>query len=83
MKEQSTAEIEQLTEKRRQYRSEMKKGNITHLQYQPLIMPINKRKQHLRMELELFKILKVLDLFPDSGITFEQVVAYVKGCSKN
>lgn len=74
----NTAEIEQLKNKSMQIRSDFKNGNITNLQYQPLIMPINKRKQHLRMELELFKILKVRDLFPDSGITFEQVVAYVK-----
>lgn len=74
----NTAEIEQLKNKSMQIRSDFKNGNITNLQYQPLIMPINKRKQHLRMELELFKILKVRDLFQDSGITFEQVVAYVK-----
>ena len=50
MKEQSTAEIEQLKNKSMQIRSDFKNGNITNLQYQPLIMPINKREQHLLME---------------------------------
>jgi hypothetical protein len=78
MEKQSTAEIEQLTEKRRQYRSEMKKGNITHLQYQPLIRPLNKRKEYLVMEMYRFRVQKVRELFPDDRITFDHVAEYVQ-----
>ena len=78
LKKRNKAEIEQLKQKRLQIRFEFKNGNITNLQYQPLVTPINKRKEHLEMELELYKIQRVRELFPDSDITFGHVVDYVQ-----
>jgi len=78
LEKRNKAEIEQLKQKRLQIRFEFKNGNITNLQYQPLVTPINKRKEHLEMELELYKIQRVRELFPDSDITFGHVVDYVQ-----
>lgn len=52
--------------------------NITHLQYQPLIRPLNKRKEYLEMEMYSFRMQKVRELFPEDRITFDHVAEYVQ-----